>query len=60
MKVVLKCWENRNTLICGTVPYKEKFLIIEKLIDEANKFIQMTNHSDDISINDLQNKTIPG
>jgi hypothetical protein len=57
---ILECWEQRNKLIYGTMPFKQQMYIRSQIMKEVNEHIQKNKLDDPSrSMDDFRKKTIP-
>jgi hypothetical protein len=57
---VLECWEKRNSLVHGNIPYIKQVFIRTQLMKEVHAYIQMQLHDQSqITIQDFHHKPIP-
>jgi hypothetical protein len=57
---VLECWEQRNAVVHGKMPYLQQVYIRTQLMKEVNSYIQRNTYSHtSVSINDFQKKPLP-
>jgi hypothetical protein len=57
---LLECWEHRNQLVHGTMPFRKQMFIRSQIMKEVSEYIQRNRVIDEsTTINDFRKKTIP-
>jgi hypothetical protein len=57
---LLECWEHRNQLVHGTMPFRKQMFIRSQIMKEVNEHIQRNRLEDGTTtIDDFRKKTIP-